>query len=90
MTIWPSVKANFVIGPLTCGRTVTVASGVTVPSAFKVIGIGPWLTFATPTGVGPPIPARPCTVWVAWVWASSQMSRTNNTTAPPIQSVRRP
>ncbi len=41
-------------GPLTCGRTVTVASEVTVPSALSVSGIGPCTTLATPTGWASP------------------------------------
>ena len=38
MTIWPSVKATSVSWPLIWVFTVTVASGVTVPSAENVIG----------------------------------------------------
>ena len=38
LTSWPSVKSNCVIVPETCGRTVTVAAGVTVPSASSRTG----------------------------------------------------
>ncbi len=62
-TIWPSVKWKLITGPLTCGRTVTVASGVTVPSALSVIGIGPWATLATPTGWAAPKLPR---CWTGW------------------------
>ena len=39
--------------PPTCGRTVAVASGVTVPSALSVTLMGPFTAVATPTGCAP-------------------------------------
>ena len=39
--------------PPTCGRTVAVASGVTVPSALSVTLMSPLIALATPTGCAP-------------------------------------
>ncbi len=39
--------------PVICVRTVTVASGVTVPSALSVTGMSPFCAVATTTGIGP-------------------------------------
>ena len=39
--------------PPTCGRTVAVASGVTVPSALSVTWMGASAAVATPTGCAP-------------------------------------
>src|SRR6185437_11998849 len=84
-TIWPSMKLNFTTGPLTCGRTVTVASGVTVPSALSVIGIWPWVTLAMPTGWASPRRPRLC---VGWLWDRTQMRPTSRSAATTITTNR--
>ena len=52
-TIWPSVKFSLISMPPTWGRTVAVASGVTVPSALSVTLMSPVMAWATPTGWAP-------------------------------------
>ncbi len=47
------------ITPETCGRTVTVAAGVTVPSASRVTGTSASRAGAMPTVVGGRPPRRP-------------------------------
>ena len=61
LTIWPSVKLSLISMPPTCGRTVAVASGVTVPSALSVTLMSPVMALATPTGWAPWLirPRRP-------------------------------
>src|SRR5207244_12878576 len=59
LTIWPSRNATSTSWPLICVLTVTMASGVTVPSPFKVTGMSPFSALAVPTGIGPPDWRRP-------------------------------
>ena len=63
LTICPSWKATSISWPLIWVRTVTIASGVTVPSALTMTGMSPFSTAAVPTGSGPVEVKRP--VWVA-------------------------
>ncbi len=58
MTIWPSVNGMLTIWPPTWGLTVTVASGVTVPSSLSVMSMLPLVAAATPTACAPPAPKR--------------------------------
>jgi hypothetical protein len=51
LTIWPSLKSTFSITPETCGRTRTVACGVTVPRASRTMGMLARSAVATPTVV---------------------------------------
>ncbi|MNT05737.1 hypothetical protein D3C72_1403690 [compost metagenome] len=61
LTIWPSLNSTAVSTPDTCGCTVTLASGVTVPSASSCTGMSACRATAVPTVLeaGPPPPARP-------------------------------
>ncbi len=69
--VWPSVNKIFCMIPLICVRTVTVASGVTVPKAGMRNWISPEAAVATDTATGPfctPRPGRPaadigCLCW---------------------------
>src|SRR5664279_2477037 len=59
-TICPSLNSTCVSTPETCAATVTVASGVTVPSASRKTGMSSLRARATPTVLAPaaPAPAR--------------------------------
>ncbi|AMM23390.1 hypothetical protein [Variovorax sp. PAMC 28711] len=58
-TVWPSEKSTSVMTPLTCGRSVTVVTGVTVPSASMITGMSARLATAMPTvTVGPALAPR--------------------------------
>ena len=46
-------RAAAVASALCLVLIVTIASGVTVPSALSAIGISPLSTLAVPTGIGP-------------------------------------
>src|SRR6187455_515951 len=71
LTICPSLNSTWVMTPETCGRTVTVTTGVTVPSASRTTGRSACVATATPTALGgapraprppppgPPAPAPP-------------------------------
>ena len=59
LTIWPSRNATSMSWPLICVLTVTMASGVTVPSPLSMTGMSPLSTLAVPTGLGPPDCERP-------------------------------
>ena len=52
LTIWPSSKPTCISLPAICVLTVTVASGVTVPSASIVIGMSPRTAAAARTVCG--------------------------------------
>ncbi len=61
-TICPSVNSTSVSTPATWGRSVTVATGVTVPRASMATGRRIWRTVASPTVTSnrpPPGPAPP-------------------------------
>ena len=57
MTIWPSWNATDIRRPAIWLLTVTVASGVTAPSALIVIGISPMTAAAARTVCSPPVRA---------------------------------
>ena len=62
------------IWPLIWLCTVTVASGVTVPSPMSVIGMSPARALAAITGIGPPPPKRPPAGACVALGVSSQAS----------------
>ena len=64
---WPSVKLTLTSWPLICVCTVTVASGVTVPSARITIGMSALDAAAMPTGVAWPCAKRPRPPVACWV-----------------------
>ena len=54
LTIWPSLKSTWTSWPVIWVFTLTVCSGVTVPSARMTIGMSPLAAVAMPTGCGMP------------------------------------
>src|SRR3569623_668077 len=99
-TVSPSLNDIFCSTPETCGRTVAVAEGVTVPSASSVTGMSARSAAATPTVVaGPPLPPgrMPAAGLLAALFACvrcqtshpSAASRTTAFAAPMIDERRR-
>src|SRR5436190_257095 len=100
-TIWPSLNSTFSITPETWGRTFTVAWGVTVPRASRIIGMLDCSAVATPTVVAgaerrPDAPAGaavlPGASGVGWVsrQASQPVAASAKiATRPPTRDARR-
>ena len=59
LTLWPSVNSTSASTPPTCGTSVAVTGGVTVPSASISTGRSPCTARAEPTVTPPPGPRPP-------------------------------
>jgi hypothetical protein len=75
--------------PATWVCTVTVASGVTVPSALSVTGMSPVLAVAVTTGMAPERAKRPVRTGCGWGRSTTQASAATTSTLTSGQSARR-
>ena len=85
-TIWPSLNNTFSNTPDTCGRTLTLACGVTVPRASRMTGSRLLSAVATPTVLAgaPRLPPGPLVPLVRAPGSGGESTRVKYQASQPV------